>query len=374
MGDIAIVDMDEGDLSSARETFQRALSIEEKLHIDVVSELINLGAVATEQDDFAAARSYFERALQLLMRDRPNSGGVPMVLGNLGELAYREGDWDSALDYGRRAVAIFEQMSSKRDLAPAGRYVGLGEVFYAQRKLELAEQYYRRSLELTERLAPASLDVASSLIHLGRTARAPMRAVPWPPDYFKRALDIAEKAAPSSPETAEALGELGDLAYEQGDLVAAEGYQRRAVEVRETTLGPTHPDLARSLHDLALTLASSGRTPEALVLGMRAEQIGREHLRLSARTLSERQALAYASTRVSSLGLLLTLAADHPGEHSLTREVFDSLIHSRALVIDEMAARQRTIYGSQDLVVKRLNSQLVSARARLSTLVVRGHR
>jgi CHAT domain-containing protein/Tfp pilus assembly protein PilF len=366
---IAAVEMEEGDLSFARETFMRALSIEEELHGDVISELIDLGALATEQYDFASARNFLERALQLLLKDRPSSGAVPMALGNLREMAFREGDWASALDYGRRAIAMFEKMSSGLDLAD--EYVGLGEVLYAQGKFAPAEQYYRQSLQMTERIAPGSLYVASSLIHLGRTARA-NGASTLASEYFKRALDIAERSAPSSPEMTEALHVLGELAYEQGDLLAAEKYQRRAVELRETTLGPAHPDLGSSLNDLALTVASSGRTAEALVLATRAEQIGREHLRLSARSLPERQALLYASTRVSSLGLLLTLAVEHPGEPSVTREVFDSLIRSRALVFDEMAARHRTVHGSEDAEVKRLNQQLVSARVQLSALIVRG--
>jgi CHAT domain-containing protein/tetratricopeptide (TPR) repeat protein len=367
---LGVVQIYKGELSSASETIQRALSIEEKLHNVIFPDLMDLGLVATEQGDLTAARNYFERVLQIVMRNAPHSYVVAAALGNLREVASREGDWNAALDYGKRAIAMFQQMSAQRDLAD--EYVGLGEIFYEQGKFESAGQYYRSALEIGENIAPTSLDVANSLIHLEKKRANVQANSKAATEYYTRALDIAEKSAPSSPETAEALNGLGELAYQQGDLVSAEKYQRRAIELRERTLGPTHPDLARSLHDLALTLAVSGKSSEALVLASRAEQIGREHLRLSIQALSERQALAYASARVSSLPLLLTLAADNPKGNAFVQEAFDSLILSRALVFDEMAARHRTIHYSEDPEVKRLNSQLVSARARLSTLVIRG--
>lgn len=48
------------------------------------------------------------------------------------------------------------------------------------------------------------------------------------------------------------------------------------------------------------------------------------------------------------------------------------MIRSRALVFDELAARQRSAYGSGDPAVRQFADQLSSARARLATLVFRG--
>jgi hypothetical protein len=158
----------------------------------------------------------------------------------------------------------------------------------------------------------------------------------------------------------------------QGDLNGSESYLRHAVDVREKSLGPMHPDLARSLNALALTVAALGRTPEALETTLRAGRIGAEHLRMSVRTLSERQALAYEGIRASGLDLALTLAVDRPSTPSVRSEVFDTVIRSRALVFDELAARHRVAYGSGDPEVTQLSGQLMSARTRLATLVFRG--
>lgn len=77
-------------------------------------------------------------------------------------------------------------------------------------------------------------------------------------------------------------------------------YRRVAADIREKSLGPLHPNLARSLNGLAITLAALGRTPDAFEMALHAEKIGAEDLRMSVRTLSERQALAYEGIRASS--------------------------------------------------------------------------
>ena len=114
-----------------------------------------------------------------------------------------------------------------------------------------------------------------------------------------------------------------------------------------------HPELARSLNNLALTIAAEGRMTEALADALRAERIGAEHLRISVRTLSERQALEYEAIRASGLDLALTLAADRENTPSARSQVFDAVIQSRALVFDELAARHRSAYGSGDPEVTR---------------------
>jgi len=87
------------------------------------------------------------------------------------------------------------------------------------------------------------------------------------------------------------------------------GEHRNTLAIKERWLGPEHPELARNLTNLAQILAESGNQVSALKAALQAESIGREHLRISARALSEQQALAYAAVRASGLDLALTLVA-----------------------------------------------------------------
>src|SRR5258706_1754872 len=253
----------------------------------------------------------------------------------------------------------------------AGELSAMGDILRDQGNLDSAADYYQDALDVRRKANPDWIFVVDSLNRLAKLERV-RRNRSLAKEYDLRALKLSQKSCPDSSCMPELLNELGELSYEQGDLAGSESYLRRAVDIREKNLGPAHPELARSLNDLARTLAALGKKPEALKMALRAENIGAEHLRVSVRTLSERQALAYEGIRASGLDLALTLAAYRPNSPSDHRQGFDAMIHSRALVFDELAARHRSAYGSGDPEGTQLANQLSSARAQLSTLVFRG--
>lgn len=370
LNELAILEEDEGDLPAARRHFQRVLGIVEKLHRDVDFIYINLGTVAILQYDFASARDYFERALALFQRDAPNAMGVPVALSDLAATFYQQGDLASALEYRQRAFVLYRDKVGE-SIDTAVELSGLGDISRDQGNLSSAADYYQKALKMREKLAPDSLHVSNSLHDLAKLERARGNKN-LAMEYDRRALQLGQKSCPNSWCVPGILNDLGELAFEQGDLASSENYLRQAVDSREKSLGPMHPDLARSLNSLALAVAALGRNPEALEAALRAENIGAEHLRVSVRTLSERQALAYEGIRASGLDLALTLAAGGTNTPLARSQVFDALIRSRALVFDELAARHRSAYGSGDLEVAQLAEQLSSARAQLATLVFRG--
>ena len=97
--------------------------------------------------------------------------------------------------------------------------------------------------------------------------------------------------------------------------------------------------MAETLASLSRLCRRAGDPARALAAALRAEEIGREHLRLTVQGLSERQAMRYAQVRVSGLDLALDLATDHLDEGGI-RSAWESLIASRAFVLDELARRQ----------------------------------
>ena len=101
--------------------------------------------------------------------------------------------------------------------------------------------------------------------------------------------------------------------------------------------------------------------------------IAREHVYLTARTLPEQQALRYASVRASGMDMALSVAAQGVDETPVSkRRAWDALIRSRALVLDEMASRHRTMSAAGDPDTARLVKDLASARRRLANLTIRG--
>ena len=367
---LGVLEVNEGDPFAARDHLQRALAIREEHHASLGPSLLYLGAAANDEGDFGSARNYFEKALHMFEEANPNAPEIPLTLENLAQAFERQGDFVSALEYSRRALAITQL---KEGASPdTARNLGLvGDALRDQGNFEGAADYYQRSLALWEKLVPESLDVAYSLNRISSLARA-QRNPTLAAEYDRRALDMGQKSCPNSWCVADIVVELGELAYETGDLATSEDYLLRGLKIRETTLGPMHPLMAGNLRDLAFVFAVEGKTADALADALQSERIGAEHLRVSIRTLSEREALAYEGVRASGLDLALTLVADRAITPSARSQVFDAMIRSRGLVFDELAGRHRSAYGGADPEITRLANQLSSARAQLATLVFRG--
>src|SRR5262249_35181999 len=120
--------------------------------------------------------------------------------------------------------------------------------------------------------------------------------------------------------------------------------------------------------------AQNGATNEAFATAARAEALRREHLRLTVRTLPERQALAYASSLPSTLDLVLRLASTRSGDGEMSTAAWNAIIRARLMVLDEMAARHRSASVGEAKEIASLAEALASARQRLAALTVRGIR
>ena len=134
-----------------------------------------------------------------------------------------------------------------------------------------------------------------------------------------------------------------------------------------------NPVLAESLANLAALTAAEGDPVGALDMALESEQIDRDFFRMLARTAPEHRALRHAATRSKSVDLALNLAFD-PVTHSpdTTRKVWDAVIRNRAVILDELAARQRAVSVSDDPEITELSEKFIAARTELANLVIRG--
>ncbi len=146
------------------------------------------------------------------------------------------------------------------------------------------------------------------------------------------------------------------------------GTYDRALAIQEKDLGRQHPAFAETQIRLAAVQGALGNRDAAIDAAVEADTTGREHLRLMLRNLPERQSLTYAATRPKGLDLAMSLAGTDSGA---VGRMFDALVRSRALVLDEMAARHRLRMDASGEVAP-LWLALTSARQRLANLVVRG--
>ncbi len=336
LNSLGVMDRKIGRWSEARALYREALAIRERAlgptHRDLVFNLNNLANLLSTMGDPAAGRALLQRDLALVRNAYgPRHPYVPFVLTNLAAVEAEDGDTTAALADLREALAI-------GDSVLGARHASLGIALNDLGALELAT---------------------------GDTARAR--------PHLLRGLAIREAAyGPDHPEVARSLEVLGNLALASDDAAAAVAAFQRARAIHERATGADHPDLAESLADLARAHRAQGDDAAALEEAVRAERIATDHLRLTARGVEERLALRYARTRPSGLDLVLTLAAEHPDDAGVVRRAWDTLVRSRALVMDEMARRHHAVVTSADPLARALADSLGSASEQLAGLLASG--
>jgi CHAT domain-containing protein/Tfp pilus assembly protein PilF len=371
---------DAGEYERARDCQERALAIAEASvgpdHPDVARVLNNLGILLHDAGEHAEARRLLERALSI--RERALPPGHPYIAQscmNLARLLKSVGDTASALPLLTRAAEIQENAHGPDHPDLALVLVNLANAHAAEGDSAAARALLSRAIAIQETaLGPAHPVLAKTLASMGRLSADfgdRRGAEPW----YERALAIREASLGADhPDVAKSLISIADIRYESGNLAGARTLLERAIAIEERALGPDHPDVAVPLTHLARVLARSGERERALDAALRAEAIGREHLRLTSRGLAEREALRYASVRHAGLDAALAIVSEEPRATARDRRrAWDALIRARAVVLDEMASRRHAAQAD-DPEIAELAAALRAARERLARLTVRGPR
>ncbi len=374
---LAIMLLDLGDLDGAKARYERALAIRVQAlgpeHPLSVKLLNNLAVLLVEMGDYAGALPLHEQTLDLWTKSLgPEHPAVGAASFNLANLYAQMGDYGSARPLYDRALMIWDQAHGPGHPRVPRVLNELGLMLLETGDFAGARPLLERALA-TMGQTPGAEDllVADVLSNLGSVARLSGDSA-RAGRLFERALTIRRRILdPGNPQVAETLREIARLSIERGRHEEARSLYQQCLAIQETALGPTHPVLAGTLTGLAEALRLTGDGAGALQAGLRGEQIGREHFRLTARTLAERGALRFASVRGSGLDTALSLAANGLDPDS-RRQVWDALLRSRALVLDEMASRHSTATRADDPALDALIRALASARTRLANLTLRG--
>jgi CHAT domain-containing protein/tetratricopeptide (TPR) repeat protein len=417
LNNLAIVHYYFGEYAEAQNKFERALSIRTQVlgenHPDVADSLDKLVNLHQAIADYEVARELGQRALEIQEKSLgPEDPMVAKSLQNLATVLKSLGDYPEALKAAERALAIKEKTLGPEHPRLAPSLTTLGGVLWETGDYERALPLFERAIQIWENalgsdhpsLAAGLNNLAEQLVELGRYEEAK--------PLYERALAIWEKAySPDHPRVALALGSLATLHLAMGENEKAQAMLERAVSIRQTALREDHPDLATSLNSLAAVLADGGEYTAARVsyeraldirrnafgshhpvvaeslhglaivhtaggdatraaeLALESEAIARAHLRLTILTLAEQHALHYAAVRSRGIDLALSLATQ---SQELQAPAFDSLIRSRAVVLDEMGTRNRAVLGAGDPEIAALAEELRLARSHLAHLIVKG--
>jgi len=368
-----------GDFAGASDRAQRAVAIRERAlgprHLEVADALQVLGASLYRQNRIADTRAAYERSLAIreerLPEGHPGLGvgynGLALVEGALGNYA-------EARRLYERGAAIIERNAGPDSPQLAGSLMNIGLMIKNSGDPAAALPYYQRAIAIHEAtLGPDSPEVARVLVSLAEAQRslgdfAAARAT------MERTLRIREETlGPDHPDVAIILHNLGLLLRQTGDPQGARPLLERAVRIFEKTQGSDDPTTAQVRGNLGVVLAHCGDVDGALAAAVESERVAREHLRLTARRIPEREALRYAEILQGARELALSLAAagrlERPDQ---VRTAWNVLLRSRAVVLEEIAEQRRRLRAAHDPTLAALDSALAATSERMARVMLNG--
>ncbi len=365
-----------GDYTQATALFERAAAIQESrvgAQSPELGRTLNFSAFnLLRAGDYAQAKIAAERAVSILdmsIGDRLSITGE--AERTLGHVLTELGDFPGAERAQSRALQILEKQAGPESMLVADVLISLGNSAKDSGALERAKGYYSRARDIyVARLGPDNTKVGGALDNLGQ-ALVLLKDYQGARECLERALAIQTKAlGPRNLWVANLYQGLAKVATATGHYAEAKRFLEQNLDIWREQLGPTHPYTVVSITLLADLLARMGERKEALDTALEAARIRHDNVAFTVRTVDERQALQYAEKKTSDLDTALTLALGAPPDGR--RAAWDALIRSRALVLDEMAARHRTIHESHDPEIASLADRVARARSELARLVVQG--
>jgi CHAT domain-containing protein/tetratricopeptide (TPR) repeat protein len=370
-----------GDILGAEKADIRALEFRRRMfpspHPQIAYTLMGLGYLREKLGDYASSQANLEEALAMSEQTLgPNHRQVGQILADLAILRADTGRVDLAIQYQERTVAIARAVRGDDNSETWQTLSALGDFKARAGDWEGALALLRPALDGQERkFGPVHQEVGVTLLTLARV-EAESGDTASAREHYQRGIDVFSKMfGPSHPEIALGLDGLAHLSIAAGATDEADATLRQAQKIREEILGPDHPDVAEGLVDLARLEWSRGDGAGALRDAFRAEEILQRHFGAAIRGFSEREALAYQRIRTTGLGVAFSVLSSMPPAErpadALT-EVWNAVIRSRLLVLDQVASRHALAGEEHSGASADVMRRLAMAANRLARVVVQG--
>ena len=339
-----------------------------KIYVNALSDIAFVEVVLSKPVD---ALKSSRRAYEIAEKEFPQSEefiSIARIMAyactTLGDLACASRADEAALAVARKLVSsdqwgLITSLASLADVKEAQGLSSLADVKEAQGDLAVADSDLEEALAIAEREYPndervpiLEINAGSYCINSQQFAKAK--------SHFNRASELVNRIyGPDSPLHEAILIQMAGIYSRTGEFSSA-------WKIFEDTDESTRlsADERISYHvAFARSLASGGELQHAIEESLNFAQKGRERFVLQARSLPERQALAYNDQRAKGLDIALSILEHHPDMPSAA--IYQELVRSRSMVADEMARRQKNLNANNDPEVARLLAEMDKARADL---------
>ncbi len=335
---------------------------------------------------YAEAKREMGRALVLASQIHgPRSPEVAMVLSNLGDIAADGGEWaaaDSILRIGREML----QGTTGHDSLYAIMLENLGSAERRLNRLDSAEAFLREALARKTRLTGVGdSSLINVMTNLG-VALGSKRQWAEAESLHRAALAISIRAyGHDHPLTGSAWNALAGALDFQDKFLAADSAYEETLAIRKKALGPDHPDYLFTLFNYATLLSLQNRCPEAIaatreILSHRGKQLPETHPAIATSLQTQGRCLEKAGDHVAAgRDLLESLEVRRralPAGHWLI-SVSESYYGEHLALVGKPGEAEPFLVGASEALVKSLGAQnprTVDALRRVVALYDQTHR
>ncbi|MCX7342827.1 MAG: tetratricopeptide repeat protein [Proteobacteria bacterium] len=243
-----------GHYDKALDTLEKVLKICHKYHLESnaygTRVVTQLGLVYREIGDYERARELLEQACltykNLLLENSPDNA---RLLGHLGRVYNKLGYYEKAKECFETALIIYQKFSRVYDVDIARLLEHLGDFYLERKDYKKAEEFLTQSLNTYQRYLPQNhVYIGSALLRLGRLFKN-LKNYEKANKYSDQSLLIFEKCyGKNHVQTGKALKNLGEIALLNNQLIEAEAFFCKALEIFQKN---KHPEIYLILEDCA---------------------------------------------------------------------------------------------------------------------------
>ncbi|XP_046849334.1 uncharacterized protein LOC124442869 isoform X2 [Xenia sp. Carnegie-2017] len=138
-------------------------------HIDVAYSYNKLGELLWKNGEYENAKDFHERAMEIQAKQiGPDHVNIASTYNNLGLVYYNMGEYEKAKNFYERAIQIETKSFGPDHVNIAIRYNSLGSVYDKMREYKKAKDIYERALEIqTKAFGPDHVNIATTYNNLG---------------------------------------------------------------------------------------------------------------------------------------------------------------------------------------------------------------
>lgn len=279
-------------------SLQRMIGILESVMHAIVQE--ETGRIATlnnylgfsyyEIGNYDKALKYFSKALAIRKKVfGKEHSSTATSFHNIGLVHREKGDYDKALKYFSKALAIREKVLGEEHPDTAMSNNNIGVVYLRQSNYDKALKYFSKALATRKKvLGEKHPDTAMSYNNIG-VVNVILGNHDIGLNYYFKALKIRKEVfGMEHRDTAQSYNNIGIVFRKQGEYdKALKKFFFKALKIRKKVLGIVHPDTATSYNEIGVVYREQGDCDKALcylskALEIRKMVLGKEHPAIAA--------------------------------------------------------------------------------------------